>query len=98
MLETGAYSSAWPEVHMTPEQTLQAHFDLGGGVLMPIHNATFKLSFHPWEEPLERIAKLAANAGTPLLTPQIGERVVLGQPIAPNHGGPKPFVTRPDPD
>lgn len=85
MLETGAYSSAWPDVHMTPEQTLQAHFDLGGGALMPIHNATFKLSFHPWQEPLERIVRLAASTDTTLLTPQIGERVVLGQPIAPNH-------------
>lgn len=85
MLETGAYSSAWPEVHMTPEQTIQAHFDLGGGVLMPIHNSTFKLSFHAWKEPLERIAKLAATASLDLLTPQIGERAVLGRPIEATH-------------
>jgi len=85
MLETGAYSTAWPQVHMTPEQTLQAHQDLGGGVLMPIHNATFKLSFHPWKEPLERIAQLAVNADIPLLTPHIGDRVVVGQPISTNH-------------
>ena len=90
MLETGAYSSAWPDVHMTPEQTIQAHIDLGGGdlgggVLMPIHNSTFKLSFHAWKEPLERIAKLAAAANLDLLTPEIGARVVLGQP---NETGP----------
>lgn len=84
MLETGAYSSAWPDVHMTPEQTLQAHQDLGGGVLMPIHNSTFKLAFHPWRAPLERIAKLAAQANIPLLTPRIGERATLGHPIFPN--------------
>lgn len=84
MLETGAYSSAWPDVHMTPEQTVQAHQDLGGGVLMPIHNSTFKLAFHPWREPLERVANLAATAGIPLLTPCIGERVTLGQPVRPN--------------
>lgn len=84
LLETGAYSSAWPDVHMAPEQTLQAHHDLGGGVLMPIHNATFKLSFHPWREPLELVAQLAADSGVSLLTPRIGERVILGQPVTPD--------------
>ena len=83
MLETGAYSSAWPDMHMTPEQTLQACKDLGGRVLMSIHNSTFKLSFHPWKEPLERISKLAIQENLPLLTPQIGARVVLGQDIIP---------------
>lgn len=84
MLETGAYSSAWPDVHMTPEQTVQAHQDLGGGVLMPIHNSTFKLAFHPWREPLERVARLAAAADISLLTPQIGERAILGAPVLSN--------------
>lgn len=28
MLETGAYDPEWPDVHMQPEQTLQAHLDL----------------------------------------------------------------------
>ncbi|MDR0066631.1 MBL fold metallo-hydrolase, partial [Acinetobacter sp. 11520] len=30
MLETGAYDHEWPDVHMQPEQTLQAHIDLKG--------------------------------------------------------------------
>jgi len=79
MLETGAYSSLWPDVHMTPEQTFQAHKDLGGGTLLPIHNATFKLSFHPWKEPLEKISELASQENMPLLTPKIGERITLGK-------------------
>jgi len=81
LMETGAYSALWPYVHMTPDQSFQAHKDLRGKVLMPIHNATFKLAFHPWKEPLERISSLAMAENRPLLTPRIGERVILGQEV-----------------
>ena len=85
LLETGAYSSAWPHVHMRPEQTLQAHKDLGGSTLMPIHNSTFKLAFHPWKEPMEQISQLAGQENLPILTPKIGERVLLGQIVEFGH-------------
>lgn len=88
MLEAGAYDAMWPHVHMTPEQTMQAHLDLsgklGGGALMPIHNATFRLAFHPWKEPLEQLAELAKAHDVALLTPEIGARVVLGAAVAAN--------------
>lgn len=58
---------------MTPEQSLQAHLDLGGRQMMPIHNGTFDLAFHSWYEPLERIAALAADANTQLITPIVGQ-------------------------
>ena len=79
LMETGAYSSLWPYVHMTPDQSFQAHKDLRGKTLMPIHNATFKLALHSWQEPLERITQLAEQENTPLLTPRFGERITLGQ-------------------
>ena len=50
MLENGAYSRFWADIHMSPKETLQAHFDLGGRALLPIHNGTFDLAFHPWFE------------------------------------------------
>lgn len=75
-METGAYDSDWPDVHMTPEQSLMAHFDLRGKVMMPIHNGTFDLAFHAWYEPLERIQQLADKQQVRLLTPLPGE--VLG--------------------
>lgn len=46
LIETGAYNLAWPNVHMQPEQSLQAHLDLRGRWLLPIHNGTFDLSIH----------------------------------------------------
>jgi hypothetical protein len=32
MVETGAYDPQWPDVHMQPEESLQAHIDLRGKV------------------------------------------------------------------
>ncbi|MEK8027989.1 MBL fold metallo-hydrolase [Pseudaquabacterium rugosum] len=80
LMENGAYDRRWPAVHMHPEETLQAHRDLRGRRLLPVHNATFDLAFHRWDEPLERLSQLAAAAGQPLLTPRFGERVDLHRP------------------
>lgn len=80
MIETGAYDKLWPDVHMQPEQTLQAHLDLQGKWLMPVHNGTFDLSLHAWHEPFDRITALAAKRGVHLATPQMGEAVDLKQP------------------
>ena len=85
MVETGAYDEQWPDVHMHPEQSLQAHIDLRGRHLMPIHNGTFDLALHPWTEPFERITALAAAAGVPLVAPVMGERLDLRAPALSNH-------------
>lgn len=82
LIETGAYNRAWPNVHMQPEQSLQAHLDLRGRWLLPIHNGTFDLSTHGWQEPFERILALAQAAQVKLSTPQMGERVSLDSPHA----------------
>ncbi|MES2128873.1 MAG: MBL fold metallo-hydrolase [Pseudomonadota bacterium] len=80
MVETGAYDAKWPDVHMQPEETLQAHRDLRGKVLMPIHNGTFDLGLHAWHEPFERIVALAEAAGVPLATPEMGQQTSLAEP------------------
>jgi L-ascorbate metabolism protein UlaG (beta-lactamase superfamily) len=80
-LETGAYDQLWPDVHMQPEETLQAFKDLKGRWLMPVHNGTFDLGMHAWREPFDRIALLAEQAGVPLATPQMGEALSLAQPV-----------------
>jgi L-ascorbate metabolism protein UlaG (beta-lactamase superfamily) len=82
MLETGAYDAQWPDVHMQPEQTLQAHRDLRGRWLMPVHNGTFDLAMHAWHEPFDRIHALAEAGGVALATPAMGERLSLQQPQA----------------
>lgn len=82
LLETGAYNHQWPDVHMQPEQTMQAHLDLRGKCLLPVHNGTFDLALHAWHEPFERIVALAAEHGVPIATPEMGQAVDLTQPQA----------------
>ncbi|ASK33296.1 hydrolase [Alcanivorax sp. N3-2A] len=82
LMETGAYDPRWAFVHMQPEQTLQAHLDLRGRWLLPIHNGTFDLAMHPWEQPFERITALASERRVSLSTPVMGERVDLNAPHA----------------
>jgi len=81
-METGAYDAQWPDVHMQPEETLQAHLDVRGRWLMPLHNGTFDLAMHAWHEPFDRILALAQSRAVPLATPAMGERLSLAQPQA----------------
>ncbi len=82
LMETGAYDPRWAFVHMQPEETLQAHRDLRGRWLLPIHNGTFDLAVHTWQDPFERIVALAAQHGVTVTTPMMGERVDIGAPQA----------------
>ncbi len=82
LIENGAYDKRWPEVHMQPEQTLQAFIDLKGAWLLPVHNGTFDLGLHRWQAPFERVAELAAAQGVSVATPRMGEPVDLKRPQA----------------
>jgi L-ascorbate metabolism protein UlaG (beta-lactamase superfamily) len=80
LIETGAYDAQWPYVHMQPEETVQAHVDLRGRWLVPIHNGTFDLAMHRWQEPFERVTGLTVSRGIALSTPRMGERLDLVTP------------------
>ncbi len=82
MMQVGAYSDYWPEVHMTPEEGVQAHRDLGGAVLLPIHWGTFNLAPHPWEEPAERAVAAARALGVTLVAPRPGKPFEPADPPA----------------
>lgn len=81
-LETGAYNERWKHVHMLPAQTAQAFHDLRAKWLYPIHNGTFDLSMHTWDDPFEQITHLSAEQGFALSTPIMGERVDFLAPHA----------------
>lgn len=80
LMETGAYNEHWPYVHMHPEQTVQAHVDLQGRWLLPIHNGTFNLSTHAWWDPFEQVLKLSQQRSIALTTPMMGERLNINEP------------------
>jgi L-ascorbate metabolism protein UlaG (beta-lactamase superfamily) len=82
LLECGQYNGYWPYIHMMPEQTAQAHLDLKGRVLVPIHWGKFKLAFHPWTEPVERLRVKTRELGIKTLMPLLGERVQPDTPPA----------------
>jgi L-ascorbate metabolism protein UlaG (beta-lactamase superfamily) len=77
MIQIGAYSDFWPDIHMTPEEGMRAHLDLQGGrphgVMMPIHWATFNLATHPWAEPGEGTVAAARATGSRIAVPRPGE-------------------------
>lgn len=77
LLPIGAYNPQWAQIHLDPEEAIQAHQDLGGTVLVPIHWATFDLAFHAWAEPPERLLTAARAAGVDIRVPRPGERVVI---------------------
>jgi len=79
-IETGAYDPQWPYVHMQPVHSVQAHVDLRGRWMMPIHNGTFDLAMHRWQDPFEQVSALTAERGIALSTPRMGERLDLAAP------------------
>ncbi|BBD07519.1 uncharacterized protein DFE_0793 [Desulfovibrio ferrophilus] len=77
LIECGAYSQYWPVVHMMPEETIQAHQDLRGQLLVPVHWGTFNLAIHNWFDPMQRATKAASVQGVHILTPLPGEVISI---------------------
>ena len=84
LIKIGAYGETWPDIHLTPEQAVDAHAKLRGALLLPIHWGTFNLAFHARDEPAERVVA-AAVAGTWLIVPRPGESVepATARPVEP---------------
>ena len=79
MLEVGAWNAAWGDIHLGPENALQALQYLGGGAFLPVHWGTFSLAMHAWDEPAETLLRLAPQQGVHLLMPQLGQAVQPAQ-------------------
>ncbi|MEZ0363814.1 MBL fold metallo-hydrolase [Mycobacterium sp. pUA109] len=83
LMPVGAYNAAWPDIHMNPEEAVQAHRDVTGptpSLLVPIHWCTFRLAPHPWDEPIQRLLAAAETAGVQVAVPKPGGRVDPAQP------------------
>ena len=75
IFKVGAYAEKWPDIHLNPEQAVQAHLEVQGKLLLPVHWATFNLALHPWDEPIIRTIKAAKDNKVRLTIPVIGEIV-----------------------
>lgn len=77
MVECGQYNQQWSQIHMTPEQTIQASIDVQSKLTMPIHWGSFKLALHSWDDPIMRASAKANECNIEIATPKIGEAIVL---------------------
>jgi L-ascorbate metabolism protein UlaG (beta-lactamase superfamily) len=75
MIEAGAYDARWADVHLGPEQAVEAHRLVGGRVMLPVHWGLFDLALHGWTEPIERVYVAAEAAQVTLAMPQPGAMI-----------------------
>jgi len=75
LLEVGAFHPSWGDIHLGPENALEALALLGGGVLLPVHWGTFSLALHAWDQPAEALLALAPARRAQLVMPRLGEAV-----------------------
>jgi L-ascorbate metabolism protein UlaG (beta-lactamase superfamily) len=59
--------------HATPEQAWSMSRQMGARALLPIHHSTFRLSYEPVEEPIERLLKAADDEIGKIVIREIGE-------------------------
>ena len=90
ILEIGASSKFWPDIHMGPDKASNAHLDLKGKLMMPIHWGTFNLALHDWFDPIEKLQQYAINKKIELFVPEPGKPTEVDG--AYNSGWWKPYL------
>lgn len=80
LVENGQYNINWADIHMNPEQSVQAAVDAGAKIVLPIHWGKYDLAMHSWREPIERFSKQASTKGVVYLTPKIGQKINITSP------------------
>lgn len=64
LLPIGAYHpDSFRRVHTSPEDAVQGFLDLGARWMVPMHYGTFRLSYEPVDEPVERLKADAKRRG-----------------------------------
>lgn len=87
LMEDGQYNIRWSDIHMLPEQSVQAVLDLKAKRVLPVHWGKFDLSIHPWKEPIQRFLKEAEKHNIVTLTPKIGQIFNLQNAPTPENQG-----------
>jgi L-ascorbate metabolism protein UlaG (beta-lactamase superfamily) len=76
IMSIGAYNP-WIQSHCTPEQAIEMATAAGARFIMPVHHQTFRLSFEPVREPIERFQAALSNTPERIALREIGETFVL---------------------
>jgi len=67
----------WIQSHGTPEQAVQMANAAGARFIVPVHHQTFRLSFEPFREPIERFEDALGKTPERIALREIGETFVL---------------------
>jgi L-ascorbate metabolism protein UlaG (beta-lactamase superfamily) len=76
IMSIGAYNP-WIQSHCTPEQAVQMANAVGARFIVPVHHQTFRLSFEPFREPIERFESTLGKTPERIALREIGETFVL---------------------
>lgn len=93
LIECGQYNEQWSDIHMMPEESVQAGLDLQANLIMPIHWGAFKISLHKWNEPAQRMVTAAAEKGIDVASPIIGQALYLNKDIPIAHWWDEQFIS-----
>ena len=75
-MECGQYNDYWKDIHLFPEESVQAAIDARVRAAIPVHWGAFSLSFqHTWKEPAEVFAQDAERRNLMTAFPLMGEVV-----------------------
>lgn len=77
LMEGAQYDQRWADIHMVPEQAVQANLDVNGETMMLMHWGAFTLANHAWNEPIERVLEEANKREVNIIAPMIGETIML---------------------
>ncbi|NMM47529.1 MBL fold metallo-hydrolase [Marinigracilibium pacificum] len=72
-MECGQYNEHWHQIHMYPEEAIQAAIDSNVKTAIPVHWGGFALALHSWKDPIERFVSQAKQDGVNIYTPSLGE-------------------------
>jgi L-ascorbate metabolism protein UlaG (beta-lactamase superfamily) len=89
MIEAGAYNQLWADVHLGPEQAVQAHRMLRGDLMIAVHWGLFDLALHGWTEPIERVLAAADAQQVKVASPRPGESIEPSAPAVRTRWWPK---------
>lgn len=67
----------WIQSHGTPEQAVEMADAAGAHFIVPVHHQTFRLSFEPFREPIERFETALNRTPGRIALREIGETFVL---------------------
>jgi L-ascorbate metabolism protein UlaG (beta-lactamase superfamily) len=76
IMAIGCYNP-WIRTHCNPEQAVQMANNANAQFIMPVHHQTFRLSFEPFREPIERFRLALHKTPERIALSEIGETFVL---------------------